>query len=48
MGYTKKIEQYVFTETVIYQDGREVAREENNDTYWYDTVSDEHITEEEA
>lgn len=46
--YTKHVEQYMSTETVIYKDGVEIAREENEDSYWYDTISREEITEEEA
>lgn len=48
MGYTKKVEQYLSTETVIYLDGVEVSRYENYDAHWYDTESIEDITDEEA
>lgn len=50
MGYTKSIEEYVHTETVIRdENGNEVAREENfGDAYWLDTRSTEDITDEEA
>lgn len=46
--YTKHVEQYMSTETVIYRDGVEISREENYDGHWYDTESVEEITEEEA
>lgn len=49
MSYTKQVEQYIHTETVIYdENGEEVFREENNDAYWYDTKSVTELTEEEA
>lgn len=49
MGYTKKIEIYQSTETVIYDEGnREVSRIENDDAHWYDTASVEAISDEEA
>lgn len=50
MSYTKTIEQYIHTETVIWDsNGNEVAREENHgDAYWYDTQSTEEISDEEA
>lgn len=47
-GYTKHIEVYQYTETVIRYDGTEVARETNNDEHWYDTQSAEAISDEEA
>lgn len=46
--YTKQVEQYMSTETVIYRDGVEIYREENLDAHWYDTAYREEITEEEA
>lgn len=48
MTYTKKVEQYISTETVIYKDGVEISRQENYDAAWYDTESVEEITDEEA
>lgn len=50
MSYTKTIEQYIHTETVIWdENGNEVAREENQfDASWYDTYSTEEISDEEA
>ena len=32
-----RVEQYISTETVYYEDGVEVARVENFDGHWYDT-----------
>lgn len=46
--YTKRVDRYISTETVILRDGVEIAREENDDAYWYDTKSFKGITEEEA
>lgn len=46
--YTKRVERYISTETIIYRDGVEISREENFDAYWYDTESVEEITDEEA
>ena len=46
--YTRVVEEYISTETVIYRDGVEIAREENYDASWYDTRSTEDMTEEEA
>lgn len=49
MGYKKTIEVYKHTETVITDDeGNEVARFDNNDTYWYDTREQVGISDEEA
>lgn len=48
MGFTKKIEQYMSTETVYYKDGVEIARFENCDAHWYDTQSVESISDEEG
>lgn len=46
--YTRVVEEYISTETVIYRDGVEIAREGNYDAYWHDTRSTEDMTEEEA
>jgi hypothetical protein len=46
--YTKHVEQYMYTETVIRKDGEEIYREANDNAYWYDTEYSETITEEEA
>lgn len=45
--YTRNLEQYLSTEVVIYKYGVEIAREYGDST-WYDTISQEEITEEEA
>lgn len=48
MAYTVKVEQYISTETVVYdEDGNEVHRQENFDGYWYDTQDSYEITDEE-
>lgn len=46
----KNIEVYKYTETVYYNaEGEEVAREDNSDTWWYDTEeSNIPLTEEET
>lgn len=43
----RNLEQYLSTEVVIYRYGVEIAREYGDST-WYDTISQEEITEEEA
>ena len=48
MGYTKRVDQYIYTETVIFYDGTEVGREQNNDEHLYDTGTMIEITDEEA
>jgi len=47
-GYHKTVEKYTYTETVYYDpEGNELGRHENYDTSWYDTVSEDDMTEEE-
>lgn len=48
MTYTKHVEVYQYTETIIKYNGTEIAREPNHDEMWYDTHSVEEITQDEA
>ncbi|QDK01389.1 hypothetical protein SEA_WATERT_122 [Microbacterium phage WaterT] len=49
MAYTKRIDRYMSSETVILDDdGNEVARWENNDAHWYDTASFETLSDEDS
>lgn len=49
MAYTKKVEIYQSTATVIYDSqNREVARIDNDDAIWYDTASVTEISDAEA
>lgn len=48
MGFTKRVEQYISTETIIFEDGVEVMRIDENDARLHDVLYDNEITDKEA
>lgn len=46
-NYTKQNQKFISSEIVYFKDGVEIAREEQFDTYFYDSDSPEPMTDDE-